>query len=348
VGTGKDRGVGNIARHVVTVFGGSGFVGRHLVRRLAASGAIVRAAVRDPEAALFLKTMGEVGQIVPFGCDVTDPALTAAAVADADSVINLVGILAPWGRRTFQRLHVDGAANVAAAARTAGAKHLVQVSSLAADATSASDYARTKAAGDDAVLAAFPDATIVRPSVVFGPEDKFFNLFASLAGLTPALPVFGCPLVPKVTLSGEVPNLRVDFYGAGGTRFQPVYVGDVADAIMAALKRPEAQGKTYELGGPKVYSFKDIMDLMLRETGRRRILVPLPFALARIYAWFLEKWPKPMLTRDQVKLLKHDNVVRAGALTLHDLGVEATAAETILPTYLKRFRPPRMHSSRMA
>jgi uncharacterized protein YbjT (DUF2867 family) len=337
-----------MARHVVTVFGGSGFIGRHLIRRLAASGAIVRVAVRDPEAALFLKTMGEVGQIVPFGCDITDPALTALAVQDADWVVNLVGILAPLGRRTFQALHVDGAANVAAAARAAGVQRLVQVSSLAADATSASIYARTKAAGEEAVLAAFPDATIVRPSVIFGPEDKFFNLFAGLAGLTPAMPVFGCPLVPKLALSDDPPGFRIDLYGAGGTRLQPVYVGDVADAIVAALKRPKAQGKTYELGGPKIYSFKDIMELMLRETGRRRLLVPLPFAVARFYAWFLEKWPQPVLTRDQVKLLERDNVVSDGALTLEDLDVEATTAESILPNYLKRFRPPRMHSPRTA
>jgi NADH dehydrogenase len=337
-----------MARRVVTVFGGSGFIGRHLVRRLAASGAVVRAAVRDTEAALYLKTMGEVGQIVPFGCDITDPALTAAAVEDAEAVVNLVGILAEFGRRTFQRLHVEGADNVARAARAAGAQHLVQVSALGADGASVSDYARTKAAGEEAVRAAFPDATILRPSVVFGPEDKFFNLFAAIAGLTPALPVFGCPLVPKVTVSGDGAPLRIDLYGAGGTRFQPVYVGDVADAIMAALERAEAPGKTYELGGPKVYSFKDIMDLMLRETGRRRLLVPLPFAVARLYAWFLEKWPQPVLTRDQVRLLERDNVVSAGALTLQDLGVEATAAETILPSYLRRFRPPRLHSPRAA
>ena len=337
-----------MARRVVTVFGGSGFIGRHLVRRLAASGAVVRAAVRDTQAALYLKTMGEVGQIVPFGCDITDPALTAAAVEDAEAVVNLVGILSQWGRRTFQRLHVDGAANVAAAAKAAGARRLVQVSALGADAASASLYGRTKAAGEEAVLAAFPDATIVRPSVVFGPEDKFFNLFAAMAGLTPVLPVFGCPLLPKVTLSGDAPPLRIDVYGAGGTRFQPVYVGDVADAIMAALEHPEAPGKTYELGGPKVYSFKEIMELMLKETGRRRLLVPLPFAVARFNAWFLEKWPRPVLTRDQVKLLERDNVVGAGALTLEDLGVEATAAETILPSYLGRFRPPRMRGSRAA
>ena len=195
-----------MARRVVTVFGGSGFIGRHLVRRLAASGAVVRAAVRDTQAALYLKTMGEVGQIVPFGCDITDPALTAAAVEDAEAVVNLVGILSQWGRRTFQRLHVDGAANVAAAAKAAGARRLVQVSALGADAASASLYGRTKAAGEEAVLAAFPDATIVRPSVVFGPEDKFFNLFAAMAGLTPVLPVFGCPLLPKVTLSGDAPR----------------------------------------------------------------------------------------------------------------------------------------------
>lgn len=319
---------------IVTVFGGSGFLGRHLVKRLAAEGAIVRVAVRDPGGANYLKPLGDVGQIVPWPADVTDRALVGAAVAGADAVVNLVGILFEKGRRTFQRVHVEGAANVAAAAKEAGARRLVQVSALGADANSPAVYGRTKAAGEVAALDAFPDATIVRPSVVFGSEDKFFNLFAGMARLTPVLPVFGCPTIPKVSLFGEDGLVEVDLYGNGGTKFQPVYAGDVADAIMRALSADDSKGRTFELGGPRVYSFKEIMELMLATIGRRRLLVPWPFAIAKLQAWFLELAPVPLLTRDQLKLLQRDNVVSAGALTLADLGIEAVAAEAILPTYL--------------
>ena len=324
---------------VVTVFGGSGFLGRHLVRRLAAEGGIVRVAVRDPEGANYLKPLGDVGQIVPWPADVTDRALVGAAVAGADAVVNLVGILFERGRRTFQRVHVEGAANVAAAAKEAGARRLVQVSALGADARSPAVYGRTKAAGEVAVLDAFPDATILRPSIVFGAEDNFFNLFAGMARLSPVLPVFGCPAFPKVSLFGEDGLVKVDFYGDGGTKFQPVYVGDVSDAIMQALSADDSKGRTFELGGPRVFSFKEIMELMLDAIGRRCLLVPWPFAIAELQAWILELAPVPLLTRDQVRLLKRDNVVSVGALTLADLGIEAAAAEAILPTYLHVYRP---------
>ena len=328
---------------LVTVFGGSGFIGRHLIRRLAARGGIVRAAGRDTEAAMFLKTMGEPGQIVPFQADITKPEQAAAACEGADAVVNLVGILSEWGKRTFPRVHAEGARNVARAAKDSGAGRLVQVSAIGAEKISDSLYARTKAAGEDLARDAFPGATIVRPSVVFGPEDGFFNLFAGLARVSPVLPVFGCPVFPKVTLFGADGPVSVDIYGDGGTKFQPVYVGDVADAIVAILENPKTRSRTYELGGPRIYSFKEIMELVLAQTGRRRVLLPIPFFVAGIEAWFLEKWPKPLLTRDQVTLLKRDNVVATGALTLGDLGLEPTAAETILPTYLGRYR---RHGSR--
>jgi NADH dehydrogenase len=333
---------------VVTVFGASGFIGRQLVRRLARDGAVIRAAVRDPDAALFLKTAGDQGQVVPIGADVTDPASVAAAVEEADAVVNLVGILSERGRRTFQRVHVDGAANVARAAADAGVARLVHMSALGADPESPAAYGRTKAAGEQAVLEAFPEAAIIRPSVVFGPDDNFFNLFASIARIAPVLPVFGCPPVPRVKLFDDGRLVTVDLYGDGGTRFQPVYVGDVAEAILRALSDPAAKGKTYELGGPRVYTFKEIMELLLKETGRKRLLVPVPFAVAKIEAWFLELWPLPILTRDQVKLLTRDNVVTDNALTLKDLGIEPTPADGILPTYLARFRPPKRQNPRLA
>ncbi len=329
-----------MARHLATVFGGSGFIGRHLVRRLAAGGSIVRVAVRDPEAASFLKIMGDAGQIVPLAVDVTDPARVAAAVAGAETVVNLVGILFERGGRSFQRLHAEGAANVARAAAAAGVSRLVQVSAIGADEGSPAAYARTKAAGERAAAEAFAGATIVRPSLVFGPEDRFFNRFAGMARFFWVLPVFGCPAIPRVTFFASGRPLEIDIYGDGGTKFQPVYVGDVADAIMNILSDAETRGKTYELGGPKIYSFKEVMELLLDQIGRRRLLLPVPFFAAAMQAWFLEFLPVPPLTRDQLKLLKRDNVVASGALTLEDLGIEATAAEAILPTYLQRFRRP--------
>ncbi|HER27330.1 MAG TPA: complex I NDUFA9 subunit family protein, partial [Rhodospirillales bacterium] len=285
-----------MSQSIVTVFGGSGFIGRHVVRRLARQGAVVRVAVRDTEQALFLKTMGNTGQIVPVYADVTDPVSVAAALAGADQAVNLVGILSPWGKQTFERIHVDGAATVAAAAQAAGVRSLVQMSSLSADPGSASAYSKTKAAGEVAAKEAFENVTIVRPGVVMGAEDGFFNRFAGIMRFFWVLPVFGCPVMPKIILFGDTGPLDFEFYGDGGTRLQPVFVGDVAAAISAILDDPDCAGKTYELGGPRVYSFKQLMELLLRVTNRTRLLVPVPFPLASFYAWFLEKLPHPLLT----------------------------------------------------
>jgi NADH dehydrogenase len=319
----------------VAVFGGSGFIGRHLVRRLAAAGAVVRIAVRDPVAAADLKPQGDVGQIVPIRADVTEPADIAAAVAGTAAVVNLVGILAEKGRQTFEAVHHKAAGEVAAAAAAAGVKRLVHVSALGANKTSDSDYSRTKALGEEAVLKAFPEATILRPSVVFGPEDHFFNLFAAVARLSPVLPVFGA--APKLVFApGKLPKLKL--FGKGGPKFQPVYVGDIAEAILRVLESREAAGKRYELGGPRVYSFKDLMDLLLAEIGRRRILVPVPLPVLAVEAAVLELLRLDIITRDQVRLLARDNVVNRRALSFADLGLQPKTVEIILPTYLDRFR----------
>lgn len=304
-----------MSRHVVTVFGGSGFLGRHLVRRLAQTGAIVRVATRDPVGAALLKPMGDVGQIVPVYADLTNRSQIDAAVAGAGTVINLVGILFERGRATFDAIHTEGAGAVASAAAAAGVGQLVHISALGASADSPSAYARSKVAGEVAVREAFPTAVILRPSVIFGPEDNFFNLFAGIMRLSPFLPVFE-------------------------SRFQPVYVGDVADAAMKALTGPLAQGKTFEIGGPTVYSFRELMELLLSVTARRRLLVPMPFGLASFAAWFLQLLPNPLLTCDQVKQLQRDNIVGEGAATLADLGIAPTPAEAILPSYLARYRLP--------
>ncbi len=334
-----------MANQVVTVFGGSGFLGRYLIKRLADQGYTVRAAVRHVDHAIFLKPLGDVGQIVPMAVDINDPVLVAAAVDDADVVVNFVGILFERGRRTFQRLHVEGAETIAACSAKAGVKRLVHVSAIGADIDSSAKYARTKAAGETAVINAFPGASIVRPSVVFGPEDGFFNRFASLARFSPFLPVFGCPFPPK-RQKGSLFNW--DIYGNGGTKFQPVYVGDVAQAIVTIIKRSETSGEVYELGGPCVYSFKEIMELVLNQIHRRRLLLPLPFWLAKINAFFLEFLPTPLLTRDQVELLKSDNVVDENAKQLKDLGISPTVAEAIIPRYLPRYRPHNRRDLRTA
>ena len=327
-------------RRVFTVFGGSGFLGRHLIQQLAATGAHVRVACRDIEAAQFVKVLGDTGQIVPWPADITKPDQVAAAVDGADVVVNLVGILFEGGGRTFQGIHVDGAGHVATAAKAAGAERLIHVSAIGADGESPALYGRTKAGGETVVLSAFPEATIVRPSVVFGPDDNFFNFFAGLARLTWVLPVFGCPLEPKFKLFPKNGFIHVDLYGDGGTRLQPVFAGDIADAIMKILTQPAAAGVTYELGGPTVYSFKEIMDLLLENTGRKRFLAPVPFGLAKFLAWFLEFWPKPILTCDQVDLLRRDNVVTGDKPGFKELGITPVAAEAVLPTYLHRFRVP--------
>lgn len=308
-------------RRLVTIFGGSGFIGRHLVQRLAERGWMVRVGVRDTEAALFLKVQGGAGQIVPVAADVTDRPSVEMAVRDADAVINLVGILFERGRRTFQRIHVDGARTVAEAAKAAGAGRFVQMSAIGASPGSPSKYAQTKAAGESAATAAFAGTSVIRPSVVFGPEDDFFNRFAKLSQVLPMLPVFD-------------------------TSFQPVYVGDVAEAIAKVLDDPRTAGNTYQLGGPRVVSFREVMELVMSETGRRRLLFPMPLWAASLEALLLEMLPVPPLTRDQVKLLEAPNVVPAGARTFRDLGIEPTALEAILPTYMHRYRPPVLHRKR--
>jgi NADH dehydrogenase len=300
----------------VCVVGGSGFIGRYIVRRLAQHGAVIPVVSRHATEARFLTPMGDVGQIAQIDAGLGDEARLAAALAGSSAVVSSVGILYERGRQRFQALHVDGPARLARLAAAAGARHFVHISALAADAQSASAYARSKAAGEAAVKAAFPAATILRPSLVFGPEDNFFNRFAGMARLSPVLPLVG----------------------GGTTRFQPVYVGDVADAVVAALERPEAEGKTYELGGPAVLSFRELMELMLAEIGRRRVLLTLPSGLASLAARLLGLLPNPLLTPDQVRLLQKDTVVSPGAPGLSELGITPTALELILPTYLNRFR----------
>ena len=300
----------------VTIVGGSGFIGRYVVKRLAARGVVVAVVGRHAAAAGFLRPMGDVGQIALVNAGLDDEARLAAAIEGADAVISLAGILYEKGRQTFDGVMHQGAGRLARLAKAAGARRFVHVSAIGADSVSPSAYGRAKAAGDAAVRAAFPEAVILRPSIVFGPEDDFFNRFADLARYLPALPLIG----------------------GGQTRFQPVYVGDVADAAMAALDRPEAAGRIYQLGGPEVYSFRELMELVLRETRRRRLLVSVPLSLAMIQATFLEFLPVPPLTRDQVKLLQRDNIVLPGLPELRDLGINPTAVEAVLPSYLDRFR----------
>src|SRR5258707_3918734 len=300
----------------ITVFGGTGFLGRHTVRALAKQGYRIRVAVRHPNKGCYLPPMGHVGQIALVKCNVRDPDNLAAAVAGAQAVVNLTGILYQRGEQSFEGIHVEGAEAVAKAAKAAGARTLVHVSAIGADKDAPSRYASSKGEGEERVRATFPEAALVRPSLVFGPEDDFFNRFAALARFLPALPLIG----------------------GGQTRFQPVFVGDVAAAIARLVREPAVGGKTYGLGGPSIYTFKELMAIVLRETGRKRLLVPVPFALATLKAMFLQFLPKPLLTPDQVTLLKSDNVVTDGD-TLATLGIVPTSVEAEVPSYLWRFRP---------
>jgi NADH dehydrogenase len=317
------------AETLVTVFGGSGFLGRHVVRALARAGYRIRPAVRRPDLAGHLQPLGRVGQIHAVQANLRYPASVQAAVHDADVVINLVGILFERGKQRFEAVQAEGAHAVAQAAAAAGAR-LVHVSALGADPESSALYARSKAQGEAAVLAAVPGATILRPSIVFGPEDDFFNRFASLARIAPALPLIG----------------------GGETKFQPVFVGDVAQAIARAVGGRAKDGTIYELGGPEVKSFRELMQYVLAVTERRRLLVPLPFALAKLQAQFLQYLPTPLLTPDQVELLRTDNVVSQPALaegrTLAAFGIEPTALEAVVPSYLWRFRKAGQFRGRVA
>jgi uncharacterized protein YbjT (DUF2867 family) len=300
-----------------TVFGGTGFIGRYIVKRLAQRGTTLTVVGRHARRGNYLQPMGDVGQIVLIDGDVRDEALTATAMVESDLVVNLIGILAETGKQKFDALQHQAAGRLARQAKAAGVGQFVQFSAIGADAASPARYGRSKAEGETAVRAAFPEAIILRPSIVFGPEDQFFNRFAEMTRISPFLPLIG----------------------GGDTKFQPVYVGDVANATLAAIDRPEAAGQTYELGGPRVYSFTELMQIMLREIGRPGFpLVSIPFGLASLQAAFLERLPGRLLTRDQVTMLKRDNVVAPGARTLADLGITPTAPEVILQSYLERFR----------
>jgi NADH dehydrogenase len=314
---------------LVTVFGGSGFVGRHVVSALARRGYRVRVACRRPDLAGHLQPLGIVGQIHAVQANLRYPDSVMRAAADSDAVINLVGILVPRGRQSFDAVQAEGAAAVAQAAREAGASTFVHMSALGADAQSESDYARTKAAGEEAAFAARPDAIVLRPSIVFGPEDQFFNRFAALARMLPVLPLVG----------------------GGTTRFQPVFVGDVAEIIARAVEGEVAGGKVYELGGPQVRSFRELLEDILRITGRKRLLAPLPWPIARAQAAVIDFADRLTLglipdefvmTTDQVTLLQQDNVVSRAAIaegrTLEGAGVVPTAYEAVVPSYLWRFR----------
>jgi len=305
---------------LVTVFGGSGFLGRNVVRALAKRGYRIRVAVRRPELAGHLQPLGRVGQIHAVQANLRYPASVGAAMRDSQVAINLVGILAEGGAQSFEAVQAKGAETVASAASAAAAR-MVHVSAIGADENSPSGYARSKAAGEKAVLAAVPSATILRPSVVFGPEDQFTNRFAALARLSPALPLIG----------------------GGVTRMQPVYVGDVATAVADAVDGKTKAGATYELGGPEVLTLREIMEVILAITERKRMLITLPFGLAKLQALFLQFAPGALkLTPDQVALLRSDNVVsdaaKAAGLTLEGLGIAADSMEAIAPQYLWRFR----------
>lgn len=306
---------------LVTVFGGSGFIGRYAVRALVKAGYRVRVATRLPHTAVELKPIGAVGQIQLVQANVRNRASVARAVEGASAVINLTGILAEGGRQTFRSVQEQGAAHIAAAAKEAGIMRMVHISAIGADADSQSSYARTKAAGEKAVLEAVPTATILRPSIVFGAEDSFFNRFAQMAMYTPALPLIG----------------------GGKTRFQPVWAGDVGAAILAALESRDAQGKTYELGGPATYTFKELMEYITATIRRPRLLAPLPWLGAYIVGFAGEvagalPFVPVILTRDQVTLLKSDNVASDTLPGLADLGITPATVEAIVPGYLYRFR----------
>ncbi|CAL1690623.1 2-alkyl-3-oxoalkanoate reductase [Brevundimonas subvibrioides] len=305
---------------LVTVFGGSGFVGTQAVRALAKRGWRVRVAVRKPHLAQDLRILGDVGQIQPVRCDITRPADVAAALKGADAAVNLVGLLFEAPGRGFDAAHVEGTRNIAGACEAAGVARFVHVSAIGADVNSEADYGRSKGEAEAAARTVKPDTVILRPSIVFGTGDGFLNRFAAMAGTAPALPLIG----------------------GGKTKFQAVWVGDVAEAIARSVTRIDAAGRTFELGGPEVWSFKDILKYILRETGKSRLLAPLPVFVAATMGRVMQLSSlvgiAPVLTRDQVLMLKVDNVVAPGADGLAALGIEPTGLEAIAPSYLWRYR----------
>lgn len=308
---------------LVTIYGGSGFVGRYIARRMAKAGWRVRVAVRRPNEAIFVKPYGVVGQVEPVLCNIRDDASVNQVMQGADAVVNCVGILAENGKNKFDAVQAEGAGRVARLAAENGISKMVHISAIGADEESDSDYARTKALGEAAVMEHMPSAVILRPSIVFGPEDEFFNRFASMTKLSPLLPVVGA-----------------------GTRFQPVYVDDVAKAAEKALTEG-VKGGVYELGGPKVASFRELMQQMLDVIHRRRLIVNIPFFAANIMAFGFDMLQaitlglvqNGMITRDQVRNLANDNVVQSNVRGFEELGIEPTPMSSVLPEYLWRFRP---------
>ena len=304
---------------LITIIGGSGFVGRHAVQALAKRGYRIRVACRRPDLAGHVVPLGTPGQVMPVQANVRYPDSLAIACDGAFAVINLAGVLYSRGAQSFDAIHVFGAEASARAAQAAKAQVFIQMSALGADAESASGYARSKAEGEARARAAFPGATIVRPSVVFGPEDEFFNRFAALARFSPVLPLIG-----------------------GRTKLQPVFVGDIAAAFVALVERPETMGRTFEFGGPEVFTYRELLGFILATIERRRLLLPIPWGIARVMGIVMGFLPKPMLTEDQVEMLRNDNVVdpraeQAGT-TLRGLGIAANGIEAIVPAYLYRYR----------
>ena len=307
---------------LVTVFGASGFVGRHAVRALAKEGYRIRAICRRPNLANFLLPAGQVGQIQLVKGNINNDEDVVSAVAGASAVVNATGVLYGHGRQGFESIHVDASGRIARAALAAGVTTLVHISALGADTEADSAYARSKGLGERNMREAFPRVTILRPSLVFGPEDSFFNHFAGLARFLPFLPLIG----------------------GGHTRFQPVYVADLAAAVLRSVSDGRTAGRTYQVGGPTSYTFRELLTFILKETGRKRPLLPVPFFLAAIKAFFLQLPSfilpiKPLLTMDQVRLLKSDNLVQPGAFTLDDLGITPSSVEAVVPGYLWRFHP---------
>lgn len=308
---------------LVTIYGGSGFVGRYIARRMARAGWRVRVAVRRPNEAMFVKPYGVVGQVEPVLCNIRDDASVASAMQGADVVVNCVGVLNELGQNGFDAIQANGAERVARLASENGVARMVHISAIGADAGADSAYSRSKAQGEAGVLAHMPDAVILRPSIIFGTEDQFFNRFAGMTRLGPFLPLVGAE-----------------------TRFQPVYVDDVAQAAALAIQG-RAEPGMYELGGPEVKSFRALMKQMLAVIHRRRIILGVPFWVARVMAGVLDVikfvtfqlFPNPVLTRDQLKNLRRDNIVSGTAMTFADLGIEPTALESVLPEYLWKFRP---------
>lgn len=301
-----------MAQRIVTVVGGSGFLGRYVVKHLAKAGFTVRVLCRHPSSAQHLKPSGTVGQIVLDYADLAKPETLKGKLNYSEAVINLVGVLYESGRQNFSRIHAQGAEKLAKEAKDARVPHFIHVSALGIERASNSTYARTKLAGEEAVRNIYPNATIFRPSVLFGAEDNFFNQFARMSLFTPALPAIG----------------------GGETKFQPVYVDDVAHAIVTALQTMETAGKTYELGGPKVYSLKELLAYLGETIGRKRALLPIPFPVARLIGSAAQLLPHPLLTSDQVRLLQQDNVVNAEALGFAALGITPTSVESVVPRYL--------------